>query len=35
MLDYTSFSRSGLIDQLVFEGFTREQAEHGVNQTGL
>ena len=24
------FSRTGLIDQLVFEGFTRAQAEHGV-----
>jgi hypothetical protein len=34
-LDYTSFSRSGLIDQLVFEGFTAEQAEYGVSTTGL
>ncbi len=34
-LDYTSFSRKGLIDQLVFEGFTPEQAEYGVDQTGL
>lgn len=34
-LDFTSFSRSGLIDQLLFEGFTREQAEYGVDQTGL
>ncbi|MBD5785098.1 Ltp family lipoprotein [Cellulosimicrobium terreum] len=34
-LDYTSFSRSGLIDQLLFEGFTAEQAEYGVSKTGL
>ena len=26
------FSRSGLIDQLVFEGFTRPQAEYGVKK---
>jgi len=30
-----SFSRSGLIDQLLFEGFTPEQAKYGVSQTGL
>ena len=34
-LDYTSFSRTGLIDQLIYEGFTQEQATFGVNQTGL
>lgn len=34
-LDYTAFSRSGLIDQLVFEGFTAKQAKYGVSQTGL
>ena len=34
-LEYTSFSRSGLIDQLVFEGFTQAQAEYGVGTTGL
>lgn len=34
-LQYTSFSRSGLIDQLIFEGFSPEQAEHGVSTTGL
>ncbi|MFB9074991.1 Ltp family lipoprotein [Citricoccus parietis] len=34
-LDYTSFSRAGLIDQLIFEGFTAEQAQYGVSQTGL
>jgi hypothetical protein len=30
-LDYTSFSRSGLIDQLVFEGFTQDDATYGVD----
>ena len=30
-LDMGGFSRTALIDQLVFEGFTRAQAEHGVN----
>ncbi|MEK8225850.1 Ltp family lipoprotein [Oerskovia sp. M15] len=34
-LDYTSFSRSGLVDQLIYEGFTAEQAEYGVSTTGL
>ena len=34
-LEFTSFSRSGLIDQLMFEGYTAEQAEHGVSTTGL
>lgn len=34
-LSFTSFSRSGLIDQLVFEGYSREQAEYGVSTTGL
>ncbi|GAA1403669.1 Ltp family lipoprotein [Oerskovia paurometabola] len=34
-LELTSFSRSGLIDQLTFEGYTAEQAEHGVSTTGL
>lgn len=34
-LDYTSFSRAGLIDQLLYEGFTPEQAEYGVSTTGL
>ncbi|WP_286135454.1 Ltp family lipoprotein [Arthrobacter sp. UCD-GKA] len=31
----TTFSRKGLIDQLVFEGYTRKQAEYGVGKTGL
>lgn len=37
-LEFTSFSRAGLIDQLTSqygEGFTLEQAEYGVSQTGL
>ena len=34
-LDYSSFSRSGLIEQLVFEGFTQGEAEYGVSTTGL
>jgi Host cell surface-exposed lipoprotein len=31
-LETGGFSRSGLIEQLVFEGFTRAQAEYGVQQ---
>ncbi|VXB34746.1 Ltp family lipoprotein [Nocardioides sp. AX2bis] len=34
-LPYTSFSRTGLIEQLQCEGHTLEQATYGVNQTGL
>jgi hypothetical protein len=34
-LKYTSFSHSSLIDQLVYDGFTQAQAEHGVSTTGL
>lgn len=37
-LETSSFSRQGLIDQLASEfgdKYTREQAEYGVNQTGL
>ena len=33
-LDFMAFSRSGLIDQLEFEGFTHEQAVYGVEQNG-
>ncbi|MGQ9475961.1 MAG: Ltp family lipoprotein [Actinomycetota bacterium] len=29
-----SFSRSGLLEQLKFEGFTQEQAEYGVRAVG-
>jgi hypothetical protein len=34
-LDMMPFSRSGLIQQLEFEGYSREQAEFGVTQAGL
>lgn len=30
-LDYTAFSRSGLIDQLVYEGFTQADATYAVD----
>ena len=33
-LEYSSFSRSGLIGQLEFEGFTPAQAEYGVDAVG-
>ena len=33
-LRYTAFSYSGLITQLEFEGFTKEQAEYGVDNCG-
>ena len=33
-LSFTSFSRTGLIDQLEYEGFTAEQAEYGVTAVG-
>ena len=29
-----SFSRSGLVDQLEFEGFTDAQVEYGVSKVG-
>ena len=34
-LDSMSFSRSGLIDQLLFEGFSQAEAEYGVNAVGF
>jgi hypothetical protein len=34
-LDYSSFSRDGLIEQLEYEGFTNEQAVFGVDENGL
>ncbi|WP_206050773.1 Ltp family lipoprotein [Nocardioides speluncae] len=34
-LDYSAFSRDGLIKQLTFEGYTRKQAEYGVSKAGL
>ena len=30
-LDYTAFSRSGLIEQLEYEGFSNEEATYGVD----
>ena len=33
-LDSQSFSRKGLIEQLEYEGFTHQEAEYGVDQTG-
>lgn len=33
-LGYSSFSRSGLIDQSLFGAFTPEQAEYGVGAAG-
>jgi hypothetical protein len=30
-----AFSRTSLIDQLVFEGFSQAEAEYGVSTTGL
>jgi hypothetical protein len=32
-LSNSSFSRTGLIEQLVFEGFTKVQATYGVNKS--
>jgi hypothetical protein len=34
-LKFSSFSRPGLVDQLMYEGFTPEQAEYGASTTGL
>jgi hypothetical protein len=34
-LEFSAFSRSGLIGQLEYEGFTTEQATYGVDKTGL
>ena len=34
-LDFMSFSRSALIDQLLFEGFGQAEAEYGVNAVGF
>ena len=34
-LYYRAFLRSGPIDQLLYEGFTSEQAQYGVSQNGL
>lgn len=34
-LDYSHFSHAGLVQQLEFEGYTRQQAEYGVSRAGL
>jgi len=34
-LEYTAFSKSGLTEQLEFEGFTTEEATYAVDQIGL
>jgi hypothetical protein len=34
-IDYSGFSRSGLIDQLIFDGYTKAQATYGANSVGL
>lgn len=34
-LDFTSFSRDGLIEQLEFDRFTHEQAVYGVDNCGV
>jgi hypothetical protein len=34
-IDTAAFSRSGLIGQLKYEGFTQAQATYGVNAVGL
>ena len=33
-LKYSSFSRQSLYEQLIYEGFTNEQAEYGVTAVG-
>jgi hypothetical protein len=32
-LDYSAFSREGLIDQLKYEGYSKEDATYGVDST--
>jgi len=34
-LTFGPYSKSGLIEQLDFEGLTPEQAEHGATAAGL
>jgi len=34
-MSYSAFSRSGLIKQLEFEGYSPEQAAHGADSVGL
>ena len=33
-LEHSSFSRQELLEQLMYEGFTQEQAEYGVSAAG-
>ena len=33
-LSFSGFSRTGLIDQLLFEGYSQEEAEYGVDAQG-
>jgi hypothetical protein len=33
-LEFSSFSKSGLYDQLIFEGFSSSQANYGVKAVG-
>ena len=33
-LDYSSFSRSGLLEQLEYEGFSHSQAVYGAEKNG-
>ena len=32
-LEFSAFSRSGLIKQLEYEGFSKQEAEYGVSQS--
>lgn len=34
-LDYTAFSKSGLIEQLEYEGFSNEDATYAVNKISV
>ncbi|WP_329604356.1 Ltp family lipoprotein [Mycolicibacterium fortuitum] len=34
-MDYSGFSRGGLIDQLEYEGYTPSQAVYGATAAGL
>lgn len=33
-INYTAFSRSGLYEQLAYEGFSDEQIQYGLSQVG-
>lgn len=34
-LSITAFSKQGLIDQLIFEGYSTQEAEYGANNCGV